>query len=92
MSKELTEFKIALNKLVDDDNMPEVLDLINSEILRLLDRLKNNLSPNPYIAQDGTLPGSLTTQALAYGAAMLDVYLVIRKEIKQYESKKPKGL
>ncbi len=72
MSKELTEFKIALNKLVDDDNMPEVLDLINSEILRLLDRLKNNLSPNPYIMIEKVNPSHPDKIADRIAGALVD--------------------
>lgn len=75
MSKELIEFRIALNKLVDDDNMPEVLDLINSETFRLLYRLQTRIF-------DGMMHAGNNVEYIWHNTRA-----VIQEEIKQYESK-----
>ena len=78
MSKELIEFRIALNKLVDDENMPEVLDLINSQALQLLDRLENKVQ---------SIATRKATVAYATSIPTDKVLYTIQEERKQYESK-----
>ena len=84
MSKETVEFRIALNKLVDDDNMPEVLDLINEEILRLLDKLESRAE---YVTTRLDSPLYIGDTRVDYRNLMVISLSAIQQERKQYESK-----
>ena len=82
--KETVEFRIALNKLVDDDNMPEVLDLINEEILRLLDKLESRAE---YVTTRLDSPLYIGDTRVDYRNLMVISLSAIQEERKQYKSK-----
>ena len=74
--KETVEFRIALNKLVDDDNMPE--------ILRLLDKLESRAE---YVTTRLDSPLYIGDTRVDYRNLMVISLSAIQEERKQYKSK-----